>query len=205
MKLSEQKRLHILDAAEALFYEQGVENTSMDQVASRANVSKRTVYNHFDTKDALFNAIITRMQNALNESATVVFDVNLPVDIQLKEIAQQEVRLLTSENFLRIAKIAFMHMLQQPELAKQLGDSKVGCMTYLETFLNSAVASGQLVIDDVELAAKQFVYQLKSFFFYPHLYGFEVPDPNREEYIIDEAIALFVARYASLPSNIEAH
>ena len=58
MKLSEQKRLHILDAAETLFYEQGVEHTSMDQIALKAQVSKRTVYNHFDTKEALFDAIV---------------------------------------------------------------------------------------------------------------------------------------------------
>lgn len=58
MKLSEQKRVHILDAAEQLFFENGVANTSMDEVAKTAAVSKRTVYNHFETKDALFTPLL---------------------------------------------------------------------------------------------------------------------------------------------------
>jgi len=43
MKLSQRKRLDILNAAETLFFQQGVEHTSMDQVASLAGASKRTV------------------------------------------------------------------------------------------------------------------------------------------------------------------
>lgn len=195
MKLSEQKRLHILAAAEQLFYEQGVEHTSMDQIAQLANVSKRTVYNHFETKDALFHAIILRMQQHLEETAAVNFDDNKTVDEQLIGIAEQEVDMLTSENFLRIAKIAFLQMLQQPDLAQSLAANKIGCMTYMETFLSQAIAAGKLQIDDIELAAKQFVMQLKSFVFYPHLYGFEVLDKQQEAYVIKESVAMFMARY----------
>ena len=43
MKLTEQKRTHILDAAKQLFYEKGVANTSMDEVAKKAGASKCTV------------------------------------------------------------------------------------------------------------------------------------------------------------------
>ena len=196
MKLSEQKRLHILDAAETLFYEQGVEHTSMDQIASKAQVSKRTVYNHFDTKEALFDAIVHRMLHHLDETAAVRFDDSAPLDEQLTFIAEQEVALLTSENFLKIAKIAFLQMLQQPELAKSLGNNKVGCMSYMEGFLKDAVDAEKLNIQDIELAAKQFVYQLKSFMFYPHLYGFDVLDKQQEAYVIEQSVAMFLARYA---------
>ena len=196
MKLSEQKRLHILDAAETLFYEQGVEHTSMDQIALKAQVSKRTVYNHFDTKEMLFDAIVQRMLQHLDESAAIAFDSSVPLEKQLTNIAEQEAALLTSDNFLKIAKIAFLQMLQQPELAKSLGNNKVGCMSYLETFLKEAVDAGQLSIDDIELAAKQFVYQLKSFIFYPHLYGFDVLDEQQENYVIEQSVAMFLARYA---------
>ena len=61
MKLSDKKRLNILDAAEQLFFECGVEHATMDQIAKAAQASKRTVYNHFSTKEELFQAILTRM------------------------------------------------------------------------------------------------------------------------------------------------
>lgn len=55
---SEEKRCKIMKAASALFLECGFASTSMDLVASRAGVSKQTVYSHFDNKDSLYVAVI---------------------------------------------------------------------------------------------------------------------------------------------------
>lgn len=46
----------ILDAAARLFYARGVDVTSVDEVAAAAGVTKRAVYYHFPTKDALVHA-----------------------------------------------------------------------------------------------------------------------------------------------------
>ena len=202
MKLSEKKRLAILNAAEALFYKSGVEHTSMDQIAAQAGASKRTVYNHFATKDELFHAILARMLANINNDEVISFDQNTAIEQQLTAIAEQEVMLLTSANFLRIAKIAFMQMLLQPELAKSLANNSMGCMRYLESFLQDANSAGVLDIDEVDVAAKQFVYQLKSFVFYPLLYGFESVKQQQSELVIKQTVALFLARYkaASLKS-----
>ncbi|MFC3853205.1 TetR/AcrR family transcriptional regulator [Salinispirillum marinum] len=195
MKLSDQKRMSILRAAERLFCRHGLEQTSMDQVADKANVSKRTVYNHFSTKEALFHAILVQMQASLSETPEVVFDPEQPIEAQLLDIAQQEALLLDSEDFLRLARVAFMHMLQRPELAQQFNTAKFGCMTYLSRFLGHAVAHGVLAIDDIDLAVKQFVSQIKSLIFYPRLYGLEVPDAQQQDYVLQQTVALFLARY----------
>lgn len=55
---SEQKRIQILNSAIELFCNQGFPNTSMDEVAKVAGVSKQTVYSHFGSKDDLFVASI---------------------------------------------------------------------------------------------------------------------------------------------------
>src|SRR5690606_34912197 len=102
MKLTDQKRMQILDAAEELFHSSGVEHTSMDQLALQAKVSKRTVYNHFATKDALFQAILQRMFDKLAQGGEVKFDAAVPIAQQLRRIAQDEVALLSSAAFLRV-------------------------------------------------------------------------------------------------------
>lgn len=56
---SELKRTNILRAATQLFLENGYTHTSMNLVAHRAQVSKQTVYSHFQNKDALFSAVVT--------------------------------------------------------------------------------------------------------------------------------------------------
>ena len=94
MKLSQRKRLDILNAAETLFFQQGVEHTSMDQVASLAGASKRTVYNHFENKDVLFQAILVFMFEKVRQEQAVVFDAAVPIAQQLTRIAEQEVALL---------------------------------------------------------------------------------------------------------------
>jgi AcrR family transcriptional regulator len=54
----EELRTHILYAAKEVFLEHGFERASMDQVAARAQTSKRTLYAHFPSKEALYLAIV---------------------------------------------------------------------------------------------------------------------------------------------------
>ena len=60
---SEVKRQQILDAGRELFMAQGFAETSMDQVTAKSGVSKATVYNHFPSKEKLFEeAVRTRAE-----------------------------------------------------------------------------------------------------------------------------------------------
>ena len=58
-RLTDRKRAEILKAAVKLFRSRGFDTTSMDAVAKEAKVSKRTVYNHFPSKEALFDSGFT--------------------------------------------------------------------------------------------------------------------------------------------------
>lgn len=57
-------RERILDAARDGFYARGIDATSIDDVAARADVSKMTVYQHFATKQALAVAYLHRFEEA---------------------------------------------------------------------------------------------------------------------------------------------
>src|ERR1044072_390747 len=51
-------RLAIEDAALELFMEQGYHATSMRQIADKADLALGGIYNHFSSKDEIFEAII---------------------------------------------------------------------------------------------------------------------------------------------------
>jgi AcrR family transcriptional regulator len=51
-------RKRIVEAAYGLFWRQGFVRVSMDQVAARARVTKRTLYHHFRSKDDLIAAAL---------------------------------------------------------------------------------------------------------------------------------------------------
>ncbi|MEV4567572.1 TetR/AcrR family transcriptional regulator [Nonomuraea sp. NPDC049419] len=57
-------REHILETAKFAFLEDGFERTSMDAVAARAGTSKRSLYAHFPTKDALFHAVVEHIRGS---------------------------------------------------------------------------------------------------------------------------------------------
>jgi AcrR family transcriptional regulator len=54
----------ILDAAYTLFYRNGFARVNVDEIAQAANVTKRTLYDHFRSKDELLAEVLQR-QNAL--------------------------------------------------------------------------------------------------------------------------------------------
>jgi AcrR family transcriptional regulator len=51
-------RARILKTAYALLYRQGFARTSMDQIADAAGLTKRSLYYHFDSKDAVVEAVL---------------------------------------------------------------------------------------------------------------------------------------------------
>src|SRR4051794_30416259 len=51
-------RTRILDAARALFLEEGVEAVTMRRVAKRVGVTATALYRHFEGKDALLGAVL---------------------------------------------------------------------------------------------------------------------------------------------------
>jgi AcrR family transcriptional regulator len=65
----------ILAASNMLFYSQGLRAVSMDQVAGAAGLTKRTLYYHFNSKDALIEAWLTRRTaQARAETAAIAGD-----------------------------------------------------------------------------------------------------------------------------------
>lgn len=58
LKKGDVTRLAVEDAAIELFMEQGYHATSMRQIAERANLALGGIYNHFSSKEEIFEAII---------------------------------------------------------------------------------------------------------------------------------------------------
>ena len=55
-------RQRILEAARRCFYRDGITATGVDTLAAEAGVSKRTLYNHFGSKDGLVTAYLERRE-----------------------------------------------------------------------------------------------------------------------------------------------
>ena len=71
-KIREEKRRHIMDVALELFAQEGYHNTSISRIAQVAGISKGLMYNYFDSKEDLVQAVLQEGLNALID----LFDPN---------------------------------------------------------------------------------------------------------------------------------
>jgi TetR/AcrR family transcriptional regulator, mexJK operon transcriptional repressor len=82
---SEGKKAAVLEAAETLFVAQGYEATGVDAIAAQAQVSKRTVYDHFGDKQTIFLYVLERVTDALAAAVRAALDEELTPGRDLRE------------------------------------------------------------------------------------------------------------------------
>ncbi|MEL3971777.1 TetR/AcrR family transcriptional regulator [Rossellomorea oryzaecorticis] len=71
----EQRRNQLLQAAEEVFIEHGYENTTMKHVMNKAGVSRGGLYQYFDNKEDLFEALIgEQQQEIIDESLKAMIE-----------------------------------------------------------------------------------------------------------------------------------
>ena len=61
-------RTRILNAASELFYFEGINATGVGRIASKASVSKRTLYQHFASKSALVEEYLRQLRQEAGEA-----------------------------------------------------------------------------------------------------------------------------------------
>ena len=193
---SELKRAAILEAAMAEFQAQGFRDTSMDRIAEHANVSKRTVYNHFESKEVLFRAIVSEMLDEQDDSITVAYDSNRSLEEQLLELVHQDVELLHDDLFIGMARVLLAESFSTPDLARNAFGDAAQHEHLLSRWIKAAADDGRLVVDDPSLATKQLKSLLKGLLFWPLVIGYgERPTKKTVNAIVHGAVRMFLDHY----------
>lgn len=69
-----ERRAQLVDVARTLFAEKGFEQTSVEEIAARANVSKPVVYEHFGGKEGIYAVVVDRETQALTGKLIAALD-----------------------------------------------------------------------------------------------------------------------------------
>ena len=85
----ERKRSTMLDAAESILLEKGLDHLSMEDVAGRAEVSKGSLYQYFQNKNDLVLGICYRATHLLNESFEEVLESNRSGLMLVRELGER--------------------------------------------------------------------------------------------------------------------
>jgi TetR/AcrR family transcriptional regulator of autoinduction and epiphytic fitness len=195
-RLTDRKREAIIQAAIAEFRANGFEITSMDKIAATAGVSKRTVYNHFPSKEELFAEILNQLWARISAEQAVTYSRDQPLREQLRQMLQAKVQLMADENFLTLARVAIAATIHSPERAQnmveRMGEREEG----LTVWIRAAQADGRLKPVDPEFAAHQVQGLLKTFAFWPQMsMGRAALDVEMQNTVAESALEMFLAHY----------
>jgi TetR/AcrR family transcriptional regulator, regulator of autoinduction and epiphytic fitness len=196
-RLTDRKRQAIVEAALAEFRAHGFDATSMDRIALAAGVSKRTVYNHFPSKDDLFNHILQELWDSSAALQAFRYQPNVNLRTQLIELLGQKMALLQDQYFLDLARVAIAEGILRPERAREmvakLSDKEEG----MTAWMRAALANGKLKPLDPVFAAHLLQGQLKAFAFWPQVTMGQAPlDAATQQGLVETVADMFLAYYA---------
>jgi TetR/AcrR family transcriptional repressor of mexJK operon len=183
----------ILAAAKDLFLSYGYVDTSMDEVATHARVSKTTLYTRYPSKEALFAAVI----EAYNEVSRMHFEPTefdrLSITDALYEIGDRFVELVCSPEGVRFDIVIHSEAVRFPGLVETYRRTSVeSTVSIVEAYLTHAVKRGLAEIPDCRFAALQFLISVRG---YPQAFAparqFSQTESSKRSRI-RKAVALFV-------------
>jgi AcrR family transcriptional regulator len=185
----------IIAAARTLFLGNGYGETSMDAIARHAAVSKATLYSHFDSKAALFAALMVtecrRLADAIGQRAFDEPDIREA----LLEVAHDFNNLLCSGDGLTMYRIVVAETPRFPELGRVFYDSGPAIMIdRIAVILCRAAERGLLDVLDPRVAAVQFISLIRGELHLSRVLGFDNASKNPASYI-EASVDLFLAGY----------
>jgi AcrR family transcriptional regulator len=191
------KRKQILDGARRVFFAQGFAAASMGEIARAAKVSKGTLYVYFDSKEALFSALVEETKRETAERATELDADDPDVAKVLTELGVRLVGKMVAPQHVAMVRMVIGAAEQFPELGRVFYDAGPGYgMKRLAAYLAHQDGHGRLVVADPETAA----WQLNGMLNHPVstrvlLAGAPAPDDAAVRRYAEDAVATFMAAY----------
>ena len=196
-RLTDRKRLAILAAAVSEFQASGFAGTSMDRIAETAEVSKRTVYNHFASKDELFQAIVAELLERCGE-LKITYDAECCLNEQLMAIGRQYIEMMTGDDFMKLARVVLSRFIHSPELAASTVRGQEVANEAIVNWILAAKKDGRLKVPNALHAAEQFTSLIKAFAFWPQLIGNQdAPGKRERTRIVKSAVTMFLDHFAA--------
>jgi AcrR family transcriptional regulator len=177
------RRESIVQAAATAFAQRGFAGTSMDDVAGEAGITRLILYRHFDSKGALYTAVLERVRDRFTEEFAAGMEDRRALN------AIRALLIVARENPAAVV-LLWRHAAREPQFAAYAEAFRARTVEFARSLLRSAGLSSRL---RERWAAETLV----SFVFDALLHWMEEGSPGRDE----EFLALMAA---SLPALVTA-
>lgn len=152
-------RDRLIEVARQLFARKGIENTTMNDIASASDKGRRTIYMYFRNKRDIFNAVIEQEAETLMESLRQIADKPVsPVEKLEQYIACrfETMKEIVSRN--GSLKAGFFRDVRKVDRARKLISQKE--IEILSEILREGVLDGQFAIEKIHPTAVVIVHAI---------------------------------------------
>lgn len=186
------KHSNIITAAISQFAQYGLAASTMEKIAVEAEVSKRTLYKHFPSKEALFDTVVDLLIERIEPLVAIQFVPNYGFKPQLEHLAKSAAKLLSDEDYLTLSRIVMIESMRSRSQAEKLSERFVNCECALAQWFLDASQEGCLGNFDPNLAAAFFWGGLKKLTYWEQVLKWKMPlDEEALETLIDQTVQIF--------------
>lgn len=137
----------LIDVARLLFARTGVENTTMNDIATASKKGRRTLYTYFKSKAEIYHAVVESELNILYNSLEAVIHKDIPADEKLLEfilIRSESIKNVVFRNGTLKAHF-FRDIWRVENVRKDFDIKEIG---YLQAILDEGVRKDIFKIED---------------------------------------------------------
>lgn len=188
-------------AARQLFLKRGYEGVNLDTIAKKASVSRQTLYNNFGSKEAIFKAVLNdhwqRIRSRQDAADDVAVTDQTPENM-LRIFAERMIGFIDSADQVDFTRLVVAESRKNAWIGREFYEVGKGplILGFSDT-LGRYTDAGLLNCRDPLLAAHQFFGLILECTFWPYVMaiGMATSELTSVENTIEEAIAMFLARY----------
>jgi len=152
---SQQRRRDILLAGKKVFFECGYQLASVDRIAEVAGTTKRTVYDHFGAKEALFAEVIAFAGDQFVRLLPSADDLPEAPAEGLRVFAARLADLAGGSDSVRFQRLVIAEAERHPAMGRALYETAIlGAVRVLASYLDACVERGNLRPHDTAATAR---------------------------------------------------
>lgn len=188
----EARHQEILAAAHAVFGRAGFAAARLEDIAQEAGVSKGTLYLYFESKDALFRAMVQERTGRSIGALQEALATGTPTE-RLERFITRLWSIMSEPEACVIAKVVQGELYNFPELARFYYENVIlRVRGMLREVLAQGVAAGEFRPEQAEIAARAIPTILVSWGKMVHLFAPYEPDPLSVEQLGRGALDLIM-------------
>lgn len=150
-----EKREAILDAAQSLFAERGIDGAPIEAIAARSGVSKVTVYGHFGDKASIFEALVARENERFTERLAAVTQSEGAMEDRLLQLGETVISVMMEPCHLALDRIVALEAQRNPAAGRRFYDNGPGMLlAHMQTVLVAGQARQEIGPGDPALMAR---------------------------------------------------